>query len=78
MRANGAIALVAIQGRITIDSSGEMRRKLLDALRAKPNPLSGGYAEGREAERKRFGHDQKEASPAWCDAAFLPVHFDSF
>ena len=33
-------SLVSIQGRITIDNSGEMRRKLLDPLRSKPNHLT--------------------------------------
>lgn len=31
---------VSIQGRITIDNSGEMRLKLLDSLRSKPNHLT--------------------------------------
>ena len=33
-------SFVSIQGRITIDNSGEMRRKLRDALRSKPNQLT--------------------------------------
>jgi anti-sigma B factor antagonist len=40
VRDNGAASFVSIQGRITIDSSGEMRRKLLDALRSKPDHLT--------------------------------------
>ena len=33
-------SFVSIQGRITIDNSGEMRRKLLDRLRSKPSHLT--------------------------------------
>lgn len=40
VRANGVRSVVSIHGRITIDSSGEMRRKLLDELRSKPNHLT--------------------------------------
>jgi anti-sigma B factor antagonist len=34
------INFVSIQGRITIDNSGEMRRKLRDALRSRPDQVT--------------------------------------
>jgi anti-sigma B factor antagonist len=40
VRANGQATSVSIEGRITIANSGEMRRKLLNALRSKPEQLT--------------------------------------
>ncbi len=40
VRPNGQTSSVSIEGRITIANSGEMRRKLLGALRPKPKLLT--------------------------------------